>query len=462
MAVTDLNNRTIAELCRAGNVRELTALMLHEVYENGAYSNLVLKKCDKVKGFTGPLSRAVRAMLYGTVTYTCSIDFMVRHIAKRDLNELDAFPRTLIRLGCWQILFSDTPGFAAVSETVDIAGKYCPRAKGLVNAVLRRVAQASDDEKDIDKYRPDVACSLPSELYGILKRDYGKDRALSVGKAFLKTPALTIRFDPSRISAEELKKRLADESFTVTPGSFLDEVLTVATGGTSIEDSKAYQEGLFIVQNEAAALASVIASPKDGDRILDCCAAPGGKTTHLAEITHHKADILALDSSSSRLELLKDNLKRLKIDNVRTMTADSTDLSTVEGDFDLVLCDAPCSGLGIIGRKPDIRLNMTYEKISSIADVQRLILDQAASKVKRGGTLIYCTCTVNKDENERRVEEFLKSHAGFKAVSLMPFLPEHIIMDDDRRSSAMQGHITLLPDVDGCDGFFIARLERSI
>ena len=103
MAVTDLNNRTIAELCRAGNVRELTALMLHEVYENGAYSNLVLKKCDKVKGFTGPLSRAVRAMLYGTVTYTCSIDFMVRHIAKRDLNELDPFPRTLIRLGSWQI-----------------------------------------------------------------------------------------------------------------------------------------------------------------------------------------------------------------------------------------------------------------------------------------------------------------------------------------------------------------------
>ena len=462
MAVSNLNLKKITELCRAGNVRELTALMLHEVYENGAYSNLVLKKCDHVREFAGSTSRAVRAMLYGTVTYTYSIDFIVKHIAHRDLNDLEAFPRTLIRLGSWQILFSDTPAFAAVSETVDIADKYCPRAKGLVNAILRRVAEAGEDEKDPDSYRPDVACALPSELYGILKRDYGKDRALAIGKAFLKTPSLTVRYDPSRITAEELTARLTEESFTVSSGSFLDEVLTVGSGNTTIENSKAYQEGLFIVQNEAAALASVVASPKEGDRILDCCAAPGGKTTHLAEITHHKSEILALDSSMSRLELLNENLRRLKIDNVRTMVADSTDLSSVDGEFDLVLCDAPCSGLGIIGRKPDIRLNMTYEKISSIADVQRLILDQAASKVVKGGTLIYCTCTINKDENERRVDEFLKSHGDFKAVSLMPFLPEHIIMDEDRQSGAKQDHITLLPDVDGCDGFFIARLERSI
>ena len=287
MAVPNLNTKTIADLIGSGNARELTALMLYEVYENGAYSNLVLKKCDNVRGFTGNMSRAVRAMLYGTVTYTYAIDFMVKHIAHRDLNELEAFPRTLMRLGSWQILFSDTPGFAAVSETVDIAGKYCPRAKGLVNAVLRRVAEAGDGDKDIDSYRPDVACALPNELYGILKRDHGKERALAIGKAFLKTPVLTVRFDPARISSDELKTRLTEESFTVAPGSFLDTVLTIGSGNTAIENSEAYKNGLFIVQNEAAALASVIASPKEGDRILDCCAAPGGKTTHLTQITLH-------------------------------------------------------------------------------------------------------------------------------------------------------------------------------
>ncbi len=456
-----LNDRIIRTLLDSGNIRELCALMLYEVYENGAYTNLVLKQADMAAKKGNAALKSLRAMLYGTVTYTYTIDFLVNHLAKRDLAGLDTMPGTLIRMGCWQILFSTgTPDFAAVSETVKIADKYCPQAKGLVNAILRRIAGASDEEKDPDNYRPDVACSLKNEIYGILKRDYGKDRALAIGKAFLKPTGLTVRFDPRKISSDEIINKLMEESFGVHKGAFLPEILSVEAGDGGIENSEAYKDGLFFVQNEAAALASHIASPKRGDRILDCCAAPGGKTTHMAELTGDEADITAVDSSPSRLKLLEENLARLGIGCVHTVTGDATDMSGIEGEFDIVLADCPCSGLGIIGRKPDIRLNMNYERIVSLADVQRKILAEAASKVRRGGALIYCTCTVNKDENERRVAEFLENNSDFAAVSIMPFLPPDIIMDEERGRDCRSGYITLLPDTDLCDGFFIARMER--
>ena len=443
-------------------MRELCALMLYEVYENGAYTNLVIKKSDAIARDNGVYLKSLRAMLYGTVTYTYTIDFIVKHIAKRDVSELDPFPRTLIRLGCWQILFSDKiPSFAAVSETVKIAERYCPGAKGLINAILRKVCDAPDEDKDPSNYRPDVAVSLKNEIFGIFKRDYGKDRALSIGKSFLDRPVVTVRFDPRKISIAEIENKLQEESFSVNPGSFLPEVLKVESGLAGLENSEAFAEGLFFVQNEAAALASHIAAPKPGNKILDCCAAPGGKTTHMAEITGGEADILALDSSSSRLELLKQNTGRLGINCVRVQQADCTDLSSLEEDFDIVVADCPCSGLGIIGRKPDIRLNMTYEKIEEIKQIQHDILNEVSGKVRPGGALIYCTCTINKDENEKQLARFLSEHEDFHAVSIMQYLPENIIIDDNRHKDAENGYITLLPDVDGCDGFFVSRLERN-
>ncbi len=456
-----LNDKLISSLIADDKMRELCALLLYEVYEKGAYTNLVIKRCDAVARDRGIYLKTLRAMLYGTVTYTYTIDFIVKHIAKRDVNELDAFPRTLIRFGCWQILFSDKiPGFAAVSETVNIADRYCPGAKGLINAVLRKICDAPADDKDPMRFRPDAALSLKSEIYGIFKRDYGKERALSIGKAFLDRPKVTIRYNPEKISAAEIENILQEESFCVNPGSFLPEILTIETGLAGLENSEAFEKGLFFVQNEAAALASHIASPFKGSRILDCCAAPGGKTTHMAELTGGEADILATDSSASRLELLKQNLDRLNINCVRTQVLDCTDMSQLDEDFDIVLADCPCSGLGIIGRKPDIRLNMTYGIIQEIIGIQQKILDEASHKVKTGGALIYCTCTINKDENENQVRRFLDEHKDFRAVSVIPYLPEKLIMDDRRREDAENGFITLLPDSDSCDGFFIARMER--
>ncbi|SCW40528.1 NusB antitermination factor [Ruminococcaceae bacterium YRB3002] len=456
-----LTDKVITGLINSNNMRELCALMLYQVYFNGAYTNLVLRDVDRLSDNRANL-RSLRAMFYGTVTYTYTIDFLVRHITKRDVQELDDITATLIRLGCWQILFSTSiPVHAAVSETVNIAGRYTPGSKGLINAILRKIADAPDDMKDPDNYKPDVATSLKSEIYGILKRDYGRKRAYDIGKALLASPRLTIRFNPERISASALENSLMEDSFSVSGASFLPEVLAVETGHKSIESSEAYKKGLFIVQNEAAALASHIAAPAAGMKILDCCAAPGGKTTHLAELTGDNADILALDSNPSRLGLLRENVERLGLKSIRYQTADATDMSRIDGLFDIVLADCPCSGLGIMCRKPDIRLNMTYDRIRDIMEVQHRIIREAATKVKPGGALIYCTCTVNKDENEAQVKSFLEENGDFGRDDILPYLPGDIIMDEERINDAKNGSITLLPDKDSCDGFYIARLVRN-
>ena len=216
------------------------------------------------------------------------------------------------------------------------------------------------------------------------------------------------------------------------------------------------------MQNEAAQIASIIADPQEGTDILDCCAAPGGKSTHMAELTDDKARILSLDINESRLDLIKDNYRRLGISSVDTMCADSTDLRSALGQmrFDLVLCDVPCSGLGLMARKPDIRLTISYDRISELLPRQRLILQNASAYVRPGGVLCYCTCTLNRAENEETIQEFLKDHADFVASDITCNLPSTLIMDENREKDAHNGMLTLYPDIDGCDGFFICRLER--
>ena len=195
--------------------------------------------------------------------------------------------------------------------------------------------------------------------------------------------------------------------------------------------------------------------------VLDVCSAPGGKSCHMAEIASDDLTIEALDLNASRLELVKQNVERLGLKSIETKPADSRDLSAFEdSSFDVVLCDLPCSGLGLIGRKPDIRINMTYEKILEIKEIQRQILEEASSKVRCGGALIYCTCTLNSDENEGQMMRFLSDHDEFRAVDITPYLPGKLSKDPDRTLSCGKGYVTLFPDIDNVDGFFISRMER--
>ena len=445
--------------------RELCFLLLCDVIGSGSYSNLAIKKADKTAQESKVSLNFVRAMFYGTLTYLYSIDQIFQRITRKDINDLDIVSSVAIRQAVWQELFSSSeiPDYAIVSTAVDIVKKYNPKASGLVNALLRQILSSDDSSKDIDQYNPNVKTSLKPELFGILKKSYGQEKAVKIGKALLAPSPTTLRYNPQKISSEELVAELDKAGIEAGPGHFMPCALTIKGSLSGIENTPAYKNGLISVQNEAAQLASVIASPSKGDMILDVCSAPGGKSCHMAEITGDDCSILSLDLNQSRLDLVKENLDRLGLKSIKTECADSTDLSAIDdSSYDIILCDLPCSGLGLIGRKPDIRLNMTYEKILEIKEIQKKILDEASAKVKPGGKLIYCTCTLNSDENEGQMEGFLKEHPNFKSVSIKNLIPPEVFVDQERQSSLERGYVTLFPDTDKVDGFFISRMERVI
>lgn len=446
---------------KAVDDREVCFYLLYEVFETEAFSNLAVKD--------GKMSDFTRAMFYGTITYAFSIDFLVHHIAKKETSEMDPMIRTIIRMGVWQIAFSDkVPPFAAVDTSVELARKTgCGKACSYINAVLRKIASAPKEVFDMDSYKPEVALSLKPEIYGIFKKDMGKEKALLVGKALLKSPMLCIRVNTLLTTKLELIDSLTSEGIRCKESSFIPETIIIETSGVLLSETKAFKDGWFFVQNEAASLVGLLAAPKEGDKVLDCCAAPGGKSTHMAEISKDKAEILALDINESRLKLIDENAKRLHISSVKSMKADSTALNfelklngIKEESFDVVLTDVPCSGLGIMGRKPDIRQSISFDRISELLPTQERILKQASSFVKVGGRLIYSTCTLNKAENQMQVKKFLEGNDNFKPVDINGLLPEKLVLDEIRVNEAKEGMITLYPDTDMCDGFFAAVLER--
>ena len=430
--------------------RELIYSILYDCCENHAFSNLSLGR-EGVDDF-------VRAAVYGTLTYVYSEDYLIKTSGGRDPSTLDPSVRTILRFGIWQMVFSTkVPDYAAVNTSVLLAGKYAPKAKGLVNAILRKVSLLNEEQRDLSRLKsPEAAYSLKPEIYGLIKKSYGAERAPSIARALLEPSPLSIRVNTLKTSKTLLASRLSEEGFEVSEASFAEEALIIKPGlkSPSIEKSGAFIDGEFMVQGEAAQLASVIAEPLEGTKILDCCAAPGGKTTHLAALSNNGADILALDVNASRVELIKENSKRLGCLKIRTEVADSMVYDTEEV-FDTVLCDAPCSGLGIMGGKPDIRITVTYERIKEIEEKQKMILDNVSRMVKPGGTLVYSTCTINRAENEAQVERFLENHEDYELCGFDNLLPERI------KSCGNEGMLTLLPDKDGCEGFFISRMRRK-
>ena len=458
--------KDLIKLIEAGNERELCFMMLYQVYFEGAFSNLVIKKADKAASELGKKLDFARAMLYGTLTYTFTIDFLIRHISKEDPDVMDPVTRTIIRMAVWQLQFGENiPDYAVCDSSVEIAKKYNHKVSGYVNAVVRKYASAPEAKKNLDQYKPGIRTSLKPEIYGIFKKDFGKTRAFDIGNAFLKPSGTTVRFDSSKISLNDLIAELKSAGIFASPAKLIKDAVEITGGLKGLENSAIYSKYGMFIQGEAAMLASLIADPQEGMKILDCCAAPGGKSTHMAAICHDNCSILSCDVSESRLLLVTENAERLGLKSVSVKCCDASKISKenkeLRKSFDLVLTDVPCSGLGLIGRKPDIREKITYERIEELLPLQEAILDSASKMVTPGGTLVYCTCTLNSDENENQVIKFLETHKNFHTVSIRQYIPETIALDEKRAEDASNGMITLFPDIDGSEGFFICRMEKD-
>lgn len=468
-------------LSKAKDDREVIFCLLYEILELNGFSNLSLKIIDKPNAKVDSKS-FVRACVYGTLTYCYSIDFLFKNICKKDMETLDKMTRTIIRMGIWQIVFSSkVPSYAACDSCVSLAKSMNLPSAGFVNVNLRMIADSDKNLLDINCYNANVQTSLKPEIFGILKSSYGKDDAISIGKKLLEEPKLSVRLN-SRKDFELTKTSLREDGVEIYDASFMPGSINVSLNQVVLDKTRAWIKGDAFVQNEAAQLVGYIVSGflehnknirdngndrNDNPRIIDVCAAPGGKSTHIAELLDDECEILSLDINESRVKLIEENAERLGLTSICARVKDATSFTSSDEDnglYDVVVCDVPCSGLGLMARKPDIRKTITYDRMCELLPIQEDILQKASMKTKKGGLLIYSTCTLNKKENEEQVVAFRERNKNFVQVDLGELLPSKLVArvaDNPVGADLAGGYITLMPHLDDVDGFFVCAMLRE-
>lgn len=450
---------------QGGGARGAALEVLTNVFEHGAYSNLsadaVLRKA--------PLDARDRAfasaLVYGTVSRVISIDRLLTDVSSMPLTKMEPKVRNILRMGVWQLVFSrSVPPHAACSESVELAKAVSNKgAVGMVNGILRRIAS---HPPEIASWDYAMRHALPVWLADRLQAWSGSEVAESIAQASNEPPRLTLRVNRLRCDLAALEQSLSEEGVVCRAAAFHPDALTVDLSGRPLDSLQSFSEGWFMAQDEAAMLVSTVADPEPEQQVLDVCAAPGGKSCHIAELTGDTARILACDLHAARLRLVEENAHRLGLTSIRTCVSDAAEPPAghpATERMDLVLCDVPCSGLGLLARKPEIRLIPDPGDWESLIEIQRAILSASAEKVKPGGTLVYSTCTINPDENVRQADWFLSSQSGrFSPEGFSDRLPEALVrLDPALVRQASEGRMQLLPGVHPCDGFFIARFRRN-
>ena len=440
------------------NARELALQTLTEILVNQAYSNHALNDKIEKNDLTVQDKNFMAELVYGTLQNERLLNFYVTPYFK---GKVKAWVRILIQMTVYQLLFLDgIPEHAAVSEAVAIAKKRGGQYHGkLVNAILREMTRSSftsletiEDEME----RLAIETSHPLWLIKLWSKQFGKEKTQQMARANNERVKMAIRVNAVRGTREELKQKLLAESVECQDGYLSEDALIVMKGNPI--KTQAFKQGWFYVQDEASMLVARALKPKHHAKVLDACSAPGGKTTHLAEMMRQTGKVYAHDIYDHKIKLIEDNVKRLGLTNVVTSLQDATTLNEryENESFDAVLVDAPCSGLGILRRHPEIKLTKKPSDLDEIMEIQEKILKAVAPLVKVEGTLVYSTCTVNRKENDKRIEWFLNAYPEFELdQTLVSRLPEVLA------SQTRNGMVQLFPGDYQTDGFFIACLRRK-
>ena len=446
--------------------RLLALRVLERVQRAGAYADLLLHANLGRSSLTAPDRAFATDLVYGTLRWRGRIDYLLRHVPDRDLDKLEPLVATALRLGAYQLLFSDrVPAMAAVDESVRcVRAAGIERATGLVNAVLRRLATQGEGIalptlEDDPLAHLCYALSLPEWIAARWLELYGPQAAAELARASNEVPPLVVRTNRVRCSAEELLVELRPRFPDAHRCPRARDGLVLGRRGNPAEDP-AFLAGRFTVQDEASQLVVALLDPRPGERVLDTCAAPGGKATAIAERVATGegtgGSVVAVDRHSNRLGLIRRQLRRLGLSNIELRNRDATRPleDCAPGSFDRVLVDAPCSGLGTLRRNPDARWRIGASDPARLAEVQRSILANAALALRPGGVLVYSTCTLLPEENEAVVQSFLEASESF-VLAPRDRAPEEVrsVIDAD-------GFLRCLPHVHDTDGFFAARLER--
>jgi 16S rRNA (cytosine967-C5)-methyltransferase len=405
----------------------------------------------------------VREVVYGVLRWQGKLDWIISAYSHIKPHRMERAVITILRMGAYQLLFMDrVPPPAAVDESVKLA-KRIKRgdAAPFINGILRGIAEQRKEVSypDLQTDPLDHIVTLYSHPIWMVRRwvdQWGVEETIALCQGNNQIPPFTVRVNTLKGSREEVINRLYDEKIGATPTPF-------SPVGIAIKDPPPLntwgllQEGLLQVQDEAAQLVSMLLASQPGERILDLCAAPGGKTTHLAQLMEDQGEIVAMDVSQNKLELLLENCRRLGITIVKTRTHDATTPPLFPpGSFDRVLVDVPCTGFGTLRRNPDGKWRVKEEDIPRLQKLQRTILTQAATMVKKEGVLVYSTCTMTPEENEGVIETFLPEWKEFRLEGASPFLPPGCEGLVDRT-----GCLRTFPHQHGTDGFFAARMSRT-
>ena len=431
--------------------------ILYKIENENSFSNMALKEGLFGCELQGADRRLVASIVYGCVKYKRYLDYIIAQFSNVKIKKLSSNVLILLRMGAYQIVKLDrVPDSAAVNESVKLAQKYAYRSKGLINAVLRKVSDQKDNIKMPDdlKERLKVECSFPDAIADMLVQEHGLENAGELMRALNENAPLTVRVNTLKTDMQKLKQILLEEGITAKECD-VDNMLMLE-GVSDIATLDSYKDGLFTPQGIGSYFASYILSPKKGECVIDVCAAPGGKSTHIAEIMENDGVIHSFDIHTHRARLIENSAKRLGIDIIKTKVADSSQfMSEYDNMADCVLADVVCSGLGVIRKKPDIKWSFDIDKLGELTDLQYKILSSASRYVKKGGSLVYSTCTITKQENMDVIEQFLKENTEFALCPFDEILPKKYV-----KPSAKEGYIQFYPHTDGVDGFFICKMKR--
>lgn len=435
------------------NIRKIAVNILTELEDKNSNStNLLNKNSKNLKELD---SKFLREMVYGTLENRIYIDFMLKKLINSKLSKVNINILNILRISIYQMVFMDKiPEFAVINESVNLAKTFkLNKLTGFVNGVLRNFLRDREEIQKIEVNNKNdflsIKYSVNRELVDVIVKDYGFEKAEIIFENSIGKPHFCIRFSSFEKSKEEIEILLEKEGFNLIKSNIAKDAYYVENP-TNILNTKFFKNGDFTVQDIGSILASEVLNPRENSTVLDICSAPGGKTAHIGFLMNNTGSILANDIAENKLKKIEENLKRLNIKNVETISFDAYDFKgELKEKFDFILCDLICSGSGIIDRKPEIKLYRNIEEIRNIIQIQRKIFENAVKYLKVGGSIVYSTCSILKCENEENIKYFVEENPNLK-LKKINFKGENL------------DYINLFPIKNQHNGFFIAKLTKTM
>jgi 16S rRNA (cytosine967-C5)-methyltransferase len=447
------------------NARAIAMHILMQVARRGSFPDVLLDIYFKEHPQLDSRDRAlVTELVYGVLRWQGRLDWIIDQQIEIKPDNVDLTVRVILRLAGYQLLFLDRiPAAAAVHEAVELSKASQPKhVVRFVNGVLRTISRKSKTLKEADpggseEHRLAILYSYPIWLVQRWLIRLGSEETESFCQASNQIPPTTVRVNTLKTTVPAMVASFKDLGFLVEPGKFVPETLHLRSIRTDLSSLDQYEGGEFQVQDEASQLIAHLLQPQPGERILDACAGLGAKSTHLAQLMENQGEIIALDRQGWKLTRLSENAQRLAVSCIEPVEMDVLELEPTEKEhsYERILLDAPCTGLGVIRRNPDIKWKVKQKDFRRLHLVQKKMLAKLAPLLKPGGVLLYATCTVSEEENEETVHDFLAEHPEYQLESARPYLPSGSV-DVVNRSGAVQ----TWPQRHGTDGFFAARLRR--